>query len=532
MCNPVSNILSKELHTSNIENKDIAAEITSAATAFQKNQGMMLAGTGGLQFLEQNNKRFFGVHKNGQEHLDFQEVRSQILHQLRLNPTTKIVQVIGDSARFSPLGTAVGMKFLREHLSENDLLLWGYTGKATDASGCCEVNQLVTNWLENDPKRLSKAIANVVDFHTPMAIREWKCSISTAVKNFYLVYPDVKFGGDTASSDGLSDSCLCLEGGVQSWEQVTNLLARDISVTGLYNMRGENNPETLYNGAYLTFFSVGEFIDLLQQEIERKGGMTQKEVEKFKDHYFNPVNGPKRYLFNPSRKDADTKQALWDKGWKTFIDQKLWHKLSLCNFKNVGRTIDQYISKNVKQKRVIITGGPSVGKTTTKNVFKSMGMAVVDEAATDVIAHELALGITEPWAKDGFREKIIALQKQRYQEALAKNVELVFFDRSQIDTFTYCLHLGCEPTPQLIKAVQDVVNEDYYHKTVFLLENLGFSDQNEIRCEDQEESLILEMRLEESYKKLGFTVIRVASAPVEERVTLIRDRLLEKTGNF
>ena len=250
--------------------------------------------------------------------------------------------------------------------------------------------------------------------------------------------------------------------------------------------------------------------------------MTADEVEQFKDAYLQP-----RHLYNPSRNDASTKQKLWDKAWETFMEQKLWLKLGLCDFKNVGRTIDQYITANAipsrdPQRHIVITGGPGVGKTSAKEYFRTLGVAVVDEAATDVIVREQDAGISEPWVKKGFREKIIALQEERQLEATAKKTNLVVFDRSPIDTFTYCLHIGKdEPTGELIRAVQKVVDAGYYDEKVFLLENLGFCNQNEVRCEDQDESLIIQMRLQESYKKLGFTVVQVPPVSIEERVERI-----------
>ncbi len=514
MFNPVSNILSREPLAST-KLHDIADEIATVANK----QGTMLAGTGGLQLRETASKRrYFCVPMEQQKELDFTEVRRSILKELDLPADTKIAQVIGDSGRFSPLGTKIGAKFLKDHLSDDQLLLWGYTGKPVDDRGCTEVNQLVTEWLESRPARFRMALANVVDLHTPLAIREWKCSIGVQNQNFFLVHGGATFGKDIESSDALTEKAFCLEGGIQSFAQIVNFLSRDVSVSGIYNMRGENNPDTFHEGmgGYLTYFSAGEFIDLLQKELLLKGELTFTQVEKFKDNYLQG-----RYLYNPSRKDAPTKQGLWDKAWKSFVEQKLWLKLSLCQFKNVGRTIDQFITKKGEQKRVIITGGPGTGKTTTLEEFRQHRIAVVAEAATDVIIHEQNNGVIKPWEKEGFREKIAELQRTRRIEAQAKRAELVLFDRSEIDTLTYCFHLGCEPTNALVEAIQRVVDERFYYKQVFLLDNLGVSNQTDVRCEDESESQIIQMRLEDSYKKLGFRVIRVPARTVQERVDFI-----------
>ncbi len=318
---------------------NIADEISLVAKAFKEHQSTMLPGTGGLELIETTSKRrYFGVQKEAQCNLDFQEVRSHILHQLGLPSDTQVVQVIGDSGRFSPLGTQQGKEFLETHLQEQDLILWGYTGKGSSTSTTCEVNQLVTNWLESNPRRFNHALANVVDVHTPLAIGSWGCSASSQNRNFYVVYNDALFGSDIESSDKMTNKALCLNGGIQSMAQIKNFLLLNIRIIGIYNMRGENNPDTFHEGLgqYLTYFTAGEFIDLLQKEVELRGNMTAEEVEQFKDAYLDPKDGPKRHLFNPSRKDASTKQALWDTTWSEFMKHKLWHKLHLCAFKNVG----------------------------------------------------------------------------------------------------------------------------------------------------------------------------------------------------
>ena len=52
-------------------------------------------------------------------------------------------------------------------------------------------------------------------------------------------------------------------------------------------------------------------------------------------------------------------------------------------------------------KRFILTGAPGSGKTSILRVLAATGYAVVDEAATDVMAARLAAGDTEPWTGTG-----------------------------------------------------------------------------------------------------------------------------------
>lgn len=61
--------------------------------------------------------------------------------------------------------------------------------------------------------------------------------------------------------------------------------------------------------------------------------------------------------------------------------------------------------------RYIVTGAPGTGKTALVRRLQEQGWAVVDEAATDVIAREQAQGNAEPWNDGDFVTKIAALQR-------------------------------------------------------------------------------------------------------------------------
>lgn len=181
-----------------------------------------------------------------------------------------------------------------------------------------------------------------------------------------------------------------------------------------------------------------------------------------------------------------------------------------------------------KSARYIITGGPGAGKTTLLRALQEKGEAVIAEAATDVITRELEWGVSEPWVKEGFREKIIALQEERQQAALALKSNRVFFDRSPIDTLSYCLRFQAQPTEILQGSVQQILDTSYYDKIVFLVKNLGDCQSTEVRCEGQEESLLMESILETNYRERGFNVIFVEAGTVEERVNFIINTLNKK----
>jgi predicted ATPase len=61
----------------------------------------------------------------------------------------------------------------------------------------------------------------------------------------------------------------------------------------------------------------------------------------------------------------------------------------------------------------VLTGTPGAGKTAILRALEREGHRVVEEAATDVIALEQALGWPEPERDPRFLEKIVGLQRAR-----------------------------------------------------------------------------------------------------------------------
>src|SRR5215472_9897327 len=78
----------------------------------------------------------------------------------------------------------------------------------------------------------------------------------------------------------------------------------------------------------------------------------------------------------------------------------------------------------------ILTGAPGAGKTAVLRLLEVIGYAVVEEAATDVIALRDAVGRSQPWRDPAFIDEIITLQRRRQDRARAAASTTVFFDRS------------------------------------------------------------------------------------------------------
>jgi predicted ATPase len=169
-------------------------------------------------------------------------------------------------------------------------------------------------------------------------------------------------------------------------------------------------------------------------------------------------------------------------------------------------------------KRYILTGAPGAGKTAVLRLLERDGLAVVEEAATDVIALAQAMGTPEPWTDPSFIDEIVALQRQRQLRAVG---DLVVFDRSPACAWALAEFLGHPPSPTLRAEVDRVIRDRIYEPRVFFLESLGFVAPTTARRIGFEESLAFEAVHAEAYRRFGYDLVRIPAAGVRARTEQI-----------
>ena len=150
------------------------------------------------------------------------------------------------------------------------------------------------------------------------------------------------------------------------------------------------------------------------------------------------------------------------------------------------------------------------------------GHVVVEEAATDVIALEQALGHEEPWNDRSFLDKIVTLQRRRQVGTQAPETATIFFDRSPLCTLALSRYLGFAPSHLLAKEVDRVRGESVYEATVFFIRHQGFIHATAARQIGFEESLTFEQLHEQTYRDLGFQLADVPPGPLTDRVALVQ----------
>jgi predicted ATPase len=163
----------------------------------------------------------------------------------------------------------------------------------------------------------------------------------------------------------------------------------------------------------------------------------------------------------------------------------------------------------------ILTGAPGAGKTVLLRGLERAGLAVVEEAATDVIAWAQAAGDDTPWERPDFTETILALQQQRARNAPAGPV---VFDRSPVCTLALARALGHEPSPALLSAAE--ATREAYAK-VFFVEGLDFIVGTAARRISLDDARRFGDLHREVYAEFGFELISVPPAPPAERVSAV-----------
>jgi predicted ATPase len=164
-------------------------------------------------------------------------------------------------------------------------------------------------------------------------------------------------------------------------------------------------------------------------------------------------------------------------------------------------------------------------------LLEARGYAVVEEAATDVIALGSALGRDEMWRDPAFIDEIITVQRRRQDRVRAKAAATVFYDRSPVCTLALSHYLGFHVSPVLAREVDRVMAEGAYDTTAFFIRNQGYVQPTAARRISYEDSLAFEKIHEQAYRDLGFSLVEVPAGPLADRVAVVQQTVERRIGS-
>jgi predicted ATPase len=171
--------------------------------------------------------------------------------------------------------------------------------------------------------------------------------------------------------------------------------------------------------------------------------------------------------------------------------------------------------------RYILTGSPGAGKTILLRRLELEGYAVVEEAATDLIALATARGVDRHWEQPDFIDRIVELQRRRQQRADAWPDPVVIFDRSPICTWALAEFLGHPPSAALKAEVERIERERIYERRVFFFELLGSITPTEARRITLEDSRRFATVHADVYRRFGYECLFIPPTDVETRLGLV-----------
>lgn len=163
----------------------------------------------------------------------------------------------------------------------------------------------------------------------------------------------------------------------------------------------------------------------------------------------------------------------------------------------------------------VVTGAPSSGKTTLVQELEKLGCRVVHEVARAYIETQMKQGRTleEIRADKRSFENWILHAKIAIETELPKD-HVIIFDRAIPDSIAYFEVAGLDAREAIEKSPRN------RYKKVFLLGRLPYQVDH-ARIEDNQIAIDLDQSLEQSYRMLGYDVMRINAMPVEERVKIV-----------
>lgn len=174
-------------------------------------------------------------------------------------------------------------------------------------------------------------------------------------------------------------------------------------------------------------------------------------------------------------------------------------------------------------KRIVITGGPSTGKTSVIEKIERKGFFCFSEISREITLEAREQGIPQLFVSDPllFSERIIEGRIRQFQAADQLDSSPVFFDRGIPDVVAY---MDCFGQPYGDTFEESCKNYRYDH--IFLLppwKEIHEADNE--RYENFEEAERIHTFLEKAYTYYGYKIIPVPKETVKGRVTFILDKL-------
>lgn len=179
----------------------------------------------------------------------------------------------------------------------------------------------------------------------------------------------------------------------------------------------------------------------------------------------------------------------------------------------------------MKQKKIVITGGPGTGKSTIIDELIKKEFTCMPEISRTITKEAQLSGIDQLFLTDPllFSKLLLNGRIEQYEDASSQDAEMVFFDRGIPDIHGYMDYIGIT-YPDLYLNQSN--NHRYSH--VFMMppwKEIYKTDSE--RYESFEQSLIIYKYLIEAYQNMNYPITIVPEGNITERVDFILKSLKE-----
>ncbi len=171
------------------------------------------------------------------------------------------------------------------------------------------------------------------------------------------------------------------------------------------------------------------------------------------------------------------------------------------------------------QQKIIITGGPSSGKTSLINALTYADYTCMPEISRDITLQARDKGIAYLFKENPllFSQLLLEGREQQFNDAEKMAAEIVFFDRGIPDVLAY-LKFNHVDYPKTF----DEKGTAYTYQKVFILppwEEIHLTDNE--RYEDFDTATALFHSLSDTYKALGYQPILIPKGTIKQRMAYI-----------
>lgn len=177
----------------------------------------------------------------------------------------------------------------------------------------------------------------------------------------------------------------------------------------------------------------------------------------------------------------------------------------------------------MKNKKIVITGGPGTGKSSIIHELEKNGEKCLHEISRQVTLEAKREGIDQLFLEKPllFSEKLLEGRLQQYIEASKLEADPIFIDRGLPDVVAYMDYFETD-YPNIFN---DTCENNRYDK-VFILPQWKeiYKNDNE-RYENFEEALKISSYLYATYKRYGYHPIEVPKLSIEDRTQFILDKI-------